>query len=278
MPEAPLSVTVALADKIDMLTGFWAIDEKPTGSKDPFALRRAGLGVIRCILHNNLSCDLLNVLTSAVANYVEKLPIFVAVAGPRAWRRDLATDDLHETSYHRGQDLLSFLAERLKVVLRDEGMRHDVIDACFALGGQDDLVLLVARVWALQAFLATEDGANLLAAHGRASNIVAAEEKKDGPAISYEGEPEPKLAEQEEERALFAALDAAAPAIDRALRAEDFTAAMAEMAKLRAPVDAFFEAVLVNAENPILRRNRLCLLNRVRTVMGRVAVWDRLEG
>ena len=173
-------------------------------------------------------------------------------------------------------NLLSFLADRLKVVLRDEGMRHDVIDACFALGGQDDLVLLVARVWALQEFLASEDGANLLAAHARASNIVAAEEKKDG--VAYEGEPSPKFAEQEEERALFAALETAEPAIARAIAAEDFTAAMREMATLRAPVDAFFDAVLVNAGNAIVRRNRLCLLNRVRAVMGQVAVWDRIEG
>ena len=171
---------------------------------------------------------------------------------------------------------MHFLADRLKVVLRDEGMRHDVIDACFALGGQDDLVLLVARVWALQEFLATEDGANLLAGYRRASNIVEIEEKKDG--VAYEGEPNPKFAEMPEERALFAAIEAAEPAAEAALAAEDFNAAMAALAGLRAPVDAFFDAVLVNAENAIVRRNRLCLLNRVRAVMGRIAVWESIEG
>jgi len=323
VPEAPLSVTVALADKIDMLTGFWAIDEKPTGSKDPFALRRAGLGVIRCILHNNLRLSLIKPLADGF------IGVFVDMARKRAigfveantiqdFYEMRGPDEHHERIFHPEwvqskaaegalirnlydfesnfplpiasrtepdeieplssltSSLLSFLADRLKVVLRDEGMRHDVIDACFALGGQDDLVLLVARVWALQEFLATEDGANLLAGYRRASSIV--EMNKDGPAVSYEGDPEPKLAEQEEERALFAALDAAEPAIAGAIAGEDFTAAMAEMARLRAPVDAFFEAVLVNAENPILRRNRLCLLNRVRVAMGRAAVWERIEG
>lgn len=261
VPEAPLSVTVALADKIDMLTGFWAIDEKPTGSKDPFALRRAGLGVIRCILHNGLRMPLASVLELGVKAQPVEMP----------QKGDLPRwPDLHV------HDLLSFLADRLKVVLRDEGMRHDVIDACFALGGQDDLVLLVARVWALQEFLATEDGANLLAGYRRASSIVEIEGKKDG--VAYEGEPSPKFADQAEERALFAALDAAEPAIAAAVAAEDFTAAMREMATLRAPVDAFFDAVLVNSDNAIVRRNRLCLLNRVRVVMGRVAVWEKIEG
>ena len=256
VPEAPLSVAVALADKIDMLTGFWAIDETPTGSKDPFALRRAGLGVIRCILHNNLRLELRPFLS-------RELPASVAVSvGPG----------------EAGRDLLSFLADRLKVVLRDEGIRHDVIDACFEKEGNDDLVLLVARVWALQEFLGTEDGANLLAGYRRAANIVAAEEKKDGPAISYEGDPDPRLAEEAEERALFAALDAAEPAVEAALKAEDFTAAMEALAGLRAPVDAFFDAVLVNADSPVVRRNRLCLLSRVRAAMDRVADFTAIEG
>jgi len=259
VPRTPVAVAVALADKIDMLTGFWAIDEKPTGSSDPFALRRAALGAIRCILHNNLRINLVT----------NDGPIHVAAV--------MLTTQLHLRGMTRWErELLAFLADRLKVALREEGIRHDVIDACFGLGGQDDLVALVARVRALQAFLGTEDGANLLAGYRRASNIVAAEEKKDG--VAYEGAPEAGFAEAEEERALFAALEAAEPAIAAALEAEDFTGAMTALADLREPVDAFFEGVLVNAESPVVRRNRLCLLNRVRAVMQRVAVWDAIEG
>ena len=174
------------------------------------------------------------------------------------------------------EDLLSFFADRLKVHLKSEGVRHDVIDACFQLGGQDDLVLLVSRVNALQAFVNTEDGANLLAGYKRASNILNAEQKKDG--VEYTLDPDPKFAEGEEERALFAALDQADAAIRPALEAEDFAAAMTAMAALRAPIDAFFEQVVVNSDNPIVRRNRLCLLNRVKVVMERVAVFSAIEG
>ncbi|MEM1344675.1 MAG: glycine--tRNA ligase subunit beta [Pseudomonadota bacterium] len=248
VPSEPTAIAVALADKLDTLTGFWAIDEKPTGSKDPFALRRAALGVIRLLLENGVRLDLQRVFTATDHALVPK-----------------------------GQaDLIGFFADRLKVALRDEGIRHDVIDACFDLGGQDDLVLLVARVRALQGFLNTEDGANLLAGHRRAANIVTAEEKKDGQ--SHDTAPDPALAEEDAERALFAALDAAEPAIATALTREAFTAAMATMAALRAPVDAFFEDVLVNAEDAALRQNRLALLNRIRSVMGRVAVWERIGG
>ena len=173
-------------------------------------------------------------------------------------------------------DLLSFFADRLKVHLRDQGIRHDVIQACFDLGGQDDLVLLVNRVRALQDFLVTEDGEHLLVAYRRAANIVGIEEKRDG--VEYSGTPEAKFAEQDEERALFKALDAAEPAISAALEAEDFAAAMGEMAKLRPVIDTFFDQVTVNAENKIVRRNRLCLLHRIRTVMRQVAVWEAIEG
>ena len=245
VPTEPVSVAVALADKIDILTGFWAIDEKPTGSKDPFALRRAALGVIRTVLENTRRLHLLETFGAGYAG---------------------ADVD----------SLLGFLADRLKVYLRDQGIRHDVIQACFDLGGQDDLVLLVNRVKALQAFVDSDDGANLLAGYKRASNILAAEEKKDG--VEYSGAPEAKFTEQDEERALFDALDAAEPEISKALAAEDFTAAMQEMATLRAPIDAFFDKVIVNAENQIVRRNRLCLLTRVRQVMRQVAVWEAIEG
>ncbi|MEM1161375.1 MAG: glycine--tRNA ligase subunit beta, partial [Pseudomonadota bacterium] len=256
VPLEPVSVAVALADKIDMLTGFWAIDEKPTGSKDPFALRRAALGVIRTILENEHRLPLQDAMRPAVIIHITgiKLSSETSVSAP----------------------LLSFIADRLKVYLRDQGIRHDVIQACFDLGGQDDLVLLVNRVRALQKFLETEVGANLLAGYKRASNIVAAEEKKDG--VEYSGAPEEKFSEQDEERALFAALDGAEPSIAAALAAEDFARAMGEMATLRAPIDTFFEKVTVNAENQITRRNRLCLLTRVRTVMRQVAVWEAIEG
>jgi glycyl-tRNA synthetase beta chain len=176
----------------------------------------------------------------------------------------------------RAINLLSFFADRLKVHLRDQGIRHDVIQACFELGGQDDLVLLVNRVRALQDFLGTEDGEHLLVAYRRAANIVGIEEKKDG--VEYSGTPEVKFATQDEERALFAALDAAEPAIASALGAEDFAAAMGAMAKLRPVIDTFFDQVTVNADNAIVRRNRLCLLNRIRAVMRQVAVWEAIEG
>ncbi len=314
VPTEPVAVAVALADKIDMLTGFWAIDEKPTGSKDPFALRRAALGVIRIILEKEHRVQLTSMMQNAFTRHViphnELIEIVkdardVDIRGMedadgspinslksaneyyeslQEWEKGASKRDENALKAFQAiskiqlgfSDLLAFLADRLKVVLREEGIRHDVIDACFGLGGQDDLVLLVARVRALQAFLETEDGANLLAGYRRASNILAAEEKKDG--VAYEGEPSAKFAEQEAERALFAALDTAEPAIAKALAAEDFAAAMGEMARLRPPVDGFFEEVLVNAENQIVRRNRLCLLHRVRAAMRAVADWDAIEG
>ena len=245
VPTAPVSIAVALADKIDMLTGFWAIDEKPTGSKDPFALRRAALGVIRILLENSLRLRLLDLFARARPD-----------ADP--------------------VELLAFFADRLKVYLRDHGIRHDVIDACFSLGGQDDLVLLVARVRALQDFLGTEDGANLLTGYRRAVSILGQEERKDG--VSYELDPMPDLAETEAERNLFAALDRAEAALAPALGAEDFEAAMRLLAELRGPIDAFFDTTTVNSENAVLRRNRLCLLHRIRTVMNRVAVFSSVEG
>ncbi|MDF2234951.1 glycine--tRNA ligase subunit beta [Albimonas sp. CAU 1670] len=258
VPTEPVSVAVALADKIDMLTGFWAIDEKPTGSKDPFALRRAALGVIRIVLENGLRLALTRpIAEGAKANHVD--------AADHAGPMELLVPDL-----------LGFLADRLKVHLRAEGVRHDVIEACFRLGGQDDLVMLVARVKALQAFVDSEDGANLLAGYRRAVNILEAEEKKDG--IEYSLDPDVQFAEADAEKALFAALDGADPAIGKALGAEDFSAAMTALAGLRAPIDAFFEDVVVNSDNAIIRRNRLCLLNRIRTVMLRVAAFGALEG
>jgi glycyl-tRNA synthetase beta chain len=245
VPTAPVSVAVSLADKIDTLTGFWAIDEKPTGSKDPFALRRAALGIIRLVLENDLT--------------IRSKPLFT--------RADMRADS---------DDLLSFFHDRLKVYLRDQGVRHDVIDACIAMEGNDDLALLVKRAVALEAFLKTEDGTNLLQGFKRANNILSKEEDKDGVEYSYGGDV--KFAETEEERALFAALTAEGPAIETALKAEDFAGAMSGMAGLRAPIDAFFEAVQVNSDNQTVRRNRLNLLSDIRKLVGSVADLSRVEG
>ncbi|MBV0913980.1 glycine--tRNA ligase subunit beta [Rhodobacteraceae bacterium ASV31] len=255
VPTDPASVAVALADKIDTLTGFWAIDEKPTGSKDPYALRRAALGVIRLVLGNGV-----RVGTTALLRQHAKV---------HAWSdRGAMTDAI--------ADLLSFFHDRLKVHLRDEGIRHDVIDACLAMPGADDLTLLVNRAKALAETLKTEDGANLLQGFKRANNILSQAEEKDG--VEYSFGADAKFAEAEEEKALFAALDAADAKIAPAMASEDFAAAMQAMAALRQPIDAFFDAVQINAENEILRRNRLNLLSRIRTICLSVADLTRIEG
>ncbi|MEM7669729.1 MAG: glycine--tRNA ligase subunit beta, partial [Pseudomonadota bacterium] len=299
VPVEPVSVTVSLADKIDTLTGFWTIDEKPTGSKDPFALRRAALGVIRIILERSLRLSLFRLCMTpfnrhATHSLGRERDALSDDAKDEIWRlfaedrigkdvigqtrepsETVATD--HEAKeYVDNVRLLSFFADRLKVYLREQGIRHDVIEACFQLGGQDDFVLLVNRVQALQSFLETDDGANLLAGYKRASNILAAEEKKD--STSFEPTPDPTLSELNEERALFAALDAAEPKIKAALASEAFEDAMSEMAALRAPIDAFFESVTVNSDDPNLRLNRLCLLAHIRETMRAVSVWEALEG
>ncbi len=245
VPRAPVSVSVALADKLDMLTGFWAIGEKPTGSKDPFALRRAALGVIRILLENDL-----------------RLPLRQAFA---------ATP--HKAD---ADDLLAFFHDRLKVWLKERNIRHDVIDAVLAMPGNDDLTLLVRRAEALTAFLATEEGANLIQGFRRANNILRQAEERDG--VEYSFGPDPKFAETDAEKELFAALDAAGPRIERAMHGEDFTAAMAEMARLRAPIDTFFEAVQINTDNAVVRRNRLNLLNRIREICLGVADLSRIGG
>ncbi|MBW7922726.1 MAG: glycine--tRNA ligase subunit beta [Rubellimicrobium sp.] len=245
VPSAPVSVAVALADKIDTLAGFWAIDEKPTGSKDPFALRRAALGVIRLVLGNEV-----------------RLPLLASFAAARA--------DCD------GGDLLSFLHDRLKVHLRDEGIRHDIIDAVLALPGNDDLTLVVKRARALAAFLKTDDGENLLQGYSRANNILAQAESRDG--VEYSFGADPKFAETPEEQALFVALDAAQAAITPLMQAEDFAAAMEAMARLRAPIDAFFEAVQINTDNAVLRRNRLNLLGQIRSICAGVADFTKIEG
>jgi glycyl-tRNA synthetase beta chain len=255
-PTAPISVAVALADKIDSLVGFFAIDEKPTGSKDPFALRRAALGVIRLIVENELRLPL--------GTIVRKADFL------------LAEQRSGMTGYLKAQELLDFFADRLKVALREKGVRHDLISAVFALGGEDDLVRLLARVDALKRFLDSEDGANLLVAYRRASNIVRIEEKRDGK--TYDSGVEGTLLRQDEEKALHQALAASGEAGGRALDHEDFTGAMAALARLRRPVDAFFDKVTVNCEDADLRANRLRLLSEIRATLNRVADFSQIEG
>lgn len=254
VPTAPLTVAVSFADKLDTLVGFFAIDEKPTGSKDPFALRRAALGVIRLVLENNLRFSLRAQIEGAAQLFRNQGVSVVPNAG---------------------DDLLAFFADRLTVLLRDQGQRHDLVAAVFALG-DDDLVRIVRRVEALAAFLATDDGANLLAGYKRASNILKAEEKKGELPV---GMVETGLPNQpEEETTLAFAAAAAATAVDAALDTEDFAAAMTALARLRAPVDAFFEKVMVNSDVASERDNRLKLLGQVRTVMGRVADFGQING
>jgi glycyl-tRNA synthetase beta chain len=259
VPADPVSIAVALADKLDLLVSFWAVEEKPTGSKDPYALRRAALGVIRIVIDNETRLRLLPIIDVAMSGVPE--------AGARtavADRRRLA------------QDLLGFFADRLKVQLREQGARHDLVDAVFALGGQDDLVLIVRRVEALGRFLDTEDGRNLLAGYKRATNIIRIEEKRDGHA--YAGAPDPELYRQAEEWALAAAIETAKGSAAAAVNREDFAAAMTAMAKLRPTVDAFFEKVTVNVDDARLRENRLKLLNEIREATRTVADFSRIEG
>lgn len=268
-PTAPVSVAVALADKIDTLVGFWSIDEKPTGSKDPFALRRAVLGVIRLIIENNIRLSLLDVFRLGLRSILISEP---AVPGASGAMIKLKQEEIERVI----TDLLAFFADRLKVHLKAEGVRHDLIDAVFALGGEDDLVRVLARVDALGALMGTDDGVNLLAAHKRAANILRIEEKKDG--CSYTGTPDPALFAQDEERALFDAL-ANAGAEGHALAGnEKFADAMEALATLRGPLDAFFDAVMVNADEKNVRENRLKLLSQILTVTGEIADFSKIEG
>ena len=281
-PSEPVSVAVALADKIDTLVGFWAIDEKPSGSKDPYALRRAALGVIRLIVENRLRLPLLSVFAAAADLLVGKLErAFVAdiAKAGMAMAHGQAGETRIELPKSREQmldELLGFFADRLKVALKDKGVRHDLVSAVFALGGEDDLVRLLERVRALEAFVEGEDGANLLVAYRRAANIVRIEEKKD--KARFDGGLDESRFCQDEEQSLFAALNDAAAAARPALEAEEFGGAMAALAKLRQPVDAFFDKVTVNADDPALRENRLRLLSRIGATLGEVADFSRIEG
>jgi glycyl-tRNA synthetase beta chain len=253
VPTDPVSVAVALADKLDTLVGFWAIDEKPTGSKDPYALRRAALGVIRLIAENALRLSLVKVAASALAGLSVK----------------------PEEAQKLPADLLAFFADRLKVQLREQGARHDLVDAVFALGGQDDLLMIVRRVEALGKFLETDDGKNLLAGIKRASNILGIEEKKD--KRTFDGAPDAALYGLGEEKALAKAIGEVTAEASAAVAREDFAAAMTAMAKLRPPVDAFFDKVRVNDDDPKVRENRLKLLNEIRSATRAVADFSRIQ-
>ncbi|MEM7630608.1 MAG: glycine--tRNA ligase subunit beta, partial [Pseudomonadota bacterium] len=287
VPTAPVSVAVALADKLDTLTGFWAIDEKPTGSKDPFALRRAALGVIRLILENDLSVPVWKRILAGMALHAEaSVGESTLVDAFKARLENMVSDELVSSESEPSDDLrlvmqsptdlLGFFHDRLKVYLRDQGIRHDIIDACIAMPNNDDLTLLVKRAIALNDTLKTDDGENLIQGFKRANNILTQAEDADGVEYSYGADA--KFAETDEERALFTALDAADAKIAPAMEQQDFATAMQAMAALRTPIDAFFDAVQINADNQTIRRNRLNLLSRIRTLCLSVADLTRIEG
>ena len=256
-PTAPESVAVALADKLDTLAGFFAIDQRPTGSKDPFALRRAALGIVRLTVENRLRLPLKQVLNDALAGYSVLLPESPSIAS-------------------KWPALLAFIADRLRVHLRDKGKRHDLVSAVFGVGDEDDLVRLLARVDALGEFLNTESGANLLTAYRRAANILRIEEKKDGER--YKGPEDRRLFVQDEEHALYNKINKTITPAHDALMHEKFEKAMALLATLRGPVDAFFDHVTVNCDDPARRRNRLLMLSRIRATLDVVADFSKIEG
>jgi glycyl-tRNA synthetase beta chain len=293
VPSEPVSIVVALAEKIGLLGAFWAVKERPSGSRDPFALRRAALGVIRIILENELRLSLHPFLHYAVLTHVQDLTIDALkevlrlnalefaearIEGrmPKASRDAAETSDYHRQAEEETLDLLSFFADRLKVQLRDQGARHDLVDAVFALEGQDDLLMIVRRVEALGQFLDTDDGKNLLAGTKRASNILAIEEKRD--KRTFDGAPNPALYHLPEEKALADAIDLVKVEASVAVMNEDFASAMGFMAELRPAVDAFFDKVKVNDDDPKIRENRLKLLNEIRSATRAVADFSRIEG
>jgi glycyl-tRNA synthetase beta chain len=305
VPTDKVAMTLALADKLDTLAAFWAIDERPTGSRDPYALRRAALGVIALLVTNGVRWRLANSFAKSFAHWTAKealqpayklarlvdslelssapesliAPVRAEIA--KATSTTTAQAVVERTQDHAVElflDILGYVGSRLKVQLRDAGKRHDLVDAVFALG-DDDLVRIVARVEALDAFLKTEDGANLLAGYKRAANILAAEEKKGKwSAAEAEGQVDASKLVEPAEKALHDALDKALPAARAAVDKEDFAAAMKALSGLRAPVDAFFDKVLVNDPQEQLRRNRLLLLTRLVEATSAVADFSKIEG
>jgi glycyl-tRNA synthetase beta chain len=303
VPGDPVAIAVALADKIDTLVGFWAIDEKPTGSKDPYALRRAALGIVRIALENELRLPLRVLFwrhfgsvarDEALASAITMLhPLNEQIAKISASDIELAvklevlvsekakqfTKPLliqAHTYLHQTYDLIAFFADRLKVQLREQGARHDLVDAVFSLPGQDDLLMIVRRVDALGKFLDSDDGKNLLAGYKRATNIIRIEEKKD--KREYTDAPDAKRYQLPEEKALAEAIDAVKKEASAAIGKEDFAGAMRVMAKLRPRVDAFFDKVTVNIDDKTLRENRLKLLNEIREATRAVADFSKIEG
>ncbi|AXE63286.1 glycine--tRNA ligase subunit beta [Hyphomonas sp. CACIAM 19H1] len=277
VPTDPVSIAVALADKLDTLVGFWAIDEKPTGSKDPFALRRAALGVVRLVLENKVRFS----LRETFILHMDNTGVDVSASGPVGFSGDVAevgVIQVRKNLYdYVTADLPAFFADRLKQVLRDQGKRHDLIDAVFALG-EDDLVLIVKRVEALAAFLATEDGATLLAGYRRAANILKAEEKKGALPDGLTVDPALIAKGPAEEQALWKALSEAEAALEAPLKAEDFVGAMSVLAGLRGPVYAYLDGVMVNDSDAKVRENRLALLLAVRGALHKVADFSKIEG
>jgi glycyl-tRNA synthetase beta chain len=297
VPSDPVSVAVALADKIDRLVGFWAIGEKPTGSKDPFALRRAALGVLRLVLSNGLRIHIFKCLfahsvvfttqrkTGAISSvpYSELFPPethqIVGLDVGKKIIQDIQQGGAPETFSKESialADLMIFVTDRLKIQLREQGARHDLVDAVYRREGQDDLLLIVRRVEALGTFLDTEDGKNLLAGYKRATNIIRIEERRD--KTEYTGEPSAELYRQAEEWELARAIDTAAAEATTAVAREDFAAAMSAMAKLRPHVDAYFDKVTVNVDDAPVRANRLKLLNQIRAATRAVADFSKIEG
>jgi glycyl-tRNA synthetase beta chain len=287
VPADPVAFSVALADKLDTLLGFWCIGETPTGSRDPYGLRRAALGVIRIVLENAITLHLEALLKSHLDHYLSQKPALRGAQGSVSTAPSVSpclidshsnpqTDAVPVPFRPIVADLLGFFAERLKVLLREQGARHDLVDAVFALDGQDDLLVIVRRVEALAKLLDTDDGKNLLAGYRRATNIIRIEEKRDN--YRYSGDPDPELYRHAEEWALASAIEMAQRAAQAALAREDFGAAMSAMATLRPAVDAFFETVTVNVDDAAIRSNRLKLLDQIREATRAVADFSRIEG
>lgn len=272
VPDAPVSIAVALADKVDTMVGLFSVGEKPTGSKDPYALRRAALGVIRIILENGLRVPLKLMFEKSLSKYPTSL-----IKGKKGL---LKRDKSQETTKQKHQriidELLQFMADRLKVILKTQDIEHDVIMAAFNDGSEDDLVRLVARTEALSVFLASEDGGNLLGAYRRATNIVVAEEKKDG--CSYQVGAKKDLLQQDEERAVFDLFRTMKASIEKSVKSEQYGAAMTKLAELREPIDRFFDAVTVNCEDAAIRKNRLAMLSQFRGILHQIADFGAIDG
>ncbi|MBB6181141.1 glycine--tRNA ligase subunit beta [Pseudorhizobium flavum] len=281
VPDDKVAIAAALAEKLDTLVGFWAIDEKPTGSKDPYALRRAALGVVRILLERNVRLNLLPVLSAAMPR-AGGAPVVASMSGEGSERAQALADNsyINETfpvvdpSSDVAADLLSFFHDRLKVYLRDQGARHDIIDAVLTPEA-DDLLMVARRAEALTAFITSEDGKNLLAGTKRATQLLAAEEKKG--TVVADGVSD-ALLRLDAEKALWSAISAASSEASQAVEREDFRSAMQALSKLRAPVDRFFEDVLVNDEDTAIRANRLALLKAIREATGTVADFSRIAG